>query len=273
MRKFPVAILAVSMLFSLAVSIGAALAASYTTSQVTVFVERETHTVNTGQVNNSGTSASDSVQNATTNSTGYSDGSVSADFGALGANLSAVSNGTIFSDTKGRASFIDWITVTSDTLPTGATVSVLLSQTIDGNFMLNGYRPTGSMSSFFGAGINRWIQTTETVSWTGDITTNNSTSNDGSSGIPIFQYYVGNRIQLSGDLQVHVTTARDASIEAQFGNTIHYFLDPQTPGVTLQSDSGHSYSSAAAPEPISSILFLTGGATLAAKRYFGKRKK
>jgi len=262
------------MLFGLTISIGTTLAAPsrYTNSQVTVYVDRESSSVNSGNVENSGTSASDSLQNATSNGSGYSNGSVNADFGALGANISAASDGTIYSDTKARATFIDWITVTSDTLPVGAPVSVLLSQTLDGNFILDGYRPTGSLASFFGAGINRWIQTTETVSWTGAITTKDSTSNDGSSGIPIFQYYVGNRIQLSGDLQVHVTTARDASIEAQFGNTVHYFLNPQTAGVTLLSDSGHNYSAPVAPEPISSILFLTGGVTLAARRYLGKRK-
>jgi hypothetical protein len=96
MRKFLVVMLAVSMLFVLTISVDTALAAPYTNAQVNVYAAGATHSVNTGSVYDSGTSVSDSIQNATLNGTGYSYGSANVDFGTTGVDVSA-SNGSAIS--------------------------------------------------------------------------------------------------------------------------------------------------------------------------------
>ncbi|MEO8855740.1 MAG: PEP-CTERM sorting domain-containing protein [Burkholderiaceae bacterium] len=84
----------------------------------------------------------------------------------------------------------------------------------------------------------------------------------GNSSSGILHTSVGQTInfQQTLDLQAGATyfDSEQREMTADFSHTFRYFADAVTPGVTLNSETGHNYSVSAVPESSSAALMLTG---------------
>ncbi len=185
---------------------------------------------------------------------GTSRGSANAAAGVLGVHVEASSSESAFTEAVGAASFTDYITVNSDTLPLGALVMLTLSQNVAGGFGAGGRSYRGELTSQVCGPSAQCYGESQSATYIDDLGLVVVT---GFSGSPTLTTTVGATFILSGGLNVLARAGLNSSITGGFGQTVHYYLDSQTPGVTLSSSSNHDYSTPV-PEPTSFVSLGIG---------------
>ena len=155
---------------------------------------------------------------------------------------------------SGNASLAETILVTSTTLASNAPVDLLFnlvfSQSVTSSEPLSNYL-TGNYAASFTSSDQH-----------GDSLQLNTTT----STLGVLHTFVGQTVSLNegmfgGAYAEYIDgTARSVHVDAT--HSAHFYIDAQTAGVTLQSESGHDYSSPAAlspvPEPSSLALLGVG---------------
>lgn len=209
----------------------------------------------------------------------YANSEVNAEYGVLRVNAGVEVYDTYGTySAYGSAYFSDGITVTSDYLAVGTPVTLNLSYTSDGAFIIgSGSYYTGNESSGISA-LDSYNNTlgSDTQGW-GVSVREPWLAGTWEYGDPSFETTVGAYFTLFAYLNVNVEAASyyywipgfvDTTIVGAFGDTAHYYLDSQTAGVSFTSDSGHDYTTPAAtpnpvPEPGTFLLLGSGMAGLA----------
>ena len=92
-------------------------------------------------------------------------------------------------------------------------------------------------------------------------------------GVYQFTAHVGDELFFHLGMEITVTGSTMSPFSrADYGNSAHFFLDFQEPGVVFNANSGHDYSTAAVvPAPAAVWLLGTGLAGLGGRRWLRQR--
>jgi hypothetical protein len=183
--------------------------------------------------------------------------SVTAEIGTLhlfATSSDLGSNPSSFASAHAIAAFADTGTVTLPGVASGTTVHAIVTVAIDGSHTSNaGFGPD---TPHLNVGL---------------------INVDYPNGTYFFDTTVGALISLSLGLEIYADSSTSSTINtADYSNTAHLFFDFTEAGAFFSADSGHNYSSAAAPSavplPAALPLFATGLGALGLLGWRRKRK-
>jgi hypothetical protein len=164
-----------------------------------------------------------------------------------------------------EAYYTDAFTVTSSTLAAGTQVSVLFTFTLDGVTNVAGY--PAAITANYQFDYASPYRSPDSLAQLYITSTGSSTQ-----ASILENVFVGEVFGISGTLTASAGAPQactppvcdQQTLTASAQNTSKMFVDAQTQGVSLQSFSGHNYSTpTSAPEPASLTLMVTGLAGLA----------
>jgi hypothetical protein len=167
----------------------------------------------------------------------------SAFAGKLGASALAAGSqqstaGIIHAAASAQVSFNDFITLSGPGVSNGTPVDVVVNQSIVGTSQQQepnddqDYSYFGTVtSSFAGTDIGICVGSPG----------NNLTSCNVAVTTNVLHLSVGTVYPITGQLTATASITGSATVLMSYGDTAHYYLQPLTPGVTIQSASGYSY--------------------------------
>lgn len=180
-----------------------------------------------------------------------------AEAGSLGISMRASASATEVTKSDARAVFRDALLVTSS-LPVGTPVTLTFDLTPPPAGAIGvcstcfiGF-VTADFNLIFGSAIRD-----KAVTWSQGVTGFSQYSGPFTSNLA----RVGDTISIEGTLTGQLVVGRPtgaADFLISLLNTVPFFAQAQTPGVTLVAQSGHDYSISAVPEP-GSVWLLGGG--------------
>ena len=153
----------------------------------------------------------------------------------------------------------DQLRVNSATLAAGTPVDLLFTLSFAQTVSLS-----QAASMFLGGGYYATFQANAQSGASLQLVANGIDNLAATGSSAVLHTFVGNYINLSeamsGGAGATYFDSTERSAHADASHSAHFFVDPLSVGVSLSTDSGHNYATAAAvPEPSSAALGLAGG--------------